>query len=112
MILQKESDTLKTVKSNDGTAYNRSDSGPALTLVDGAIRHRGFGPTPGLAKRTAVGGKESSVVATGHEGARGRLSNARYATLPAQRHMVQGPVLPLALVEFFVNGSGSDSANG
>lgn len=43
---------MKTVQSKDGTtiAFDRSGSGPALILVDGALCHRGFGPTPSIAK--------------------------------------------------------------
>lgn len=37
---------MDTVQSKDGTkiAFERSGSGPALVLVDGALCHRGFGP--------------------------------------------------------------------
>jgi pimeloyl-ACP methyl ester carboxylesterase len=46
---------MKTVQSRDGTAiaYDRSGSGPALVLVDGALCHRGFGPMPSVAKLLA-----------------------------------------------------------
>jgi pimeloyl-ACP methyl ester carboxylesterase len=42
---------MPTVTSKDGTkiAYERSGSGPALILVDGAICFRAFGPMGGLA---------------------------------------------------------------
>ena len=40
-----------SVTSRDGTtiAYERSGSGPALILIDGALCSRGFGPSPKLA---------------------------------------------------------------
>lgn len=43
---------MDTVQSKDGTkiAFERSGSGPALVLVDGALCHRGFGPMRSLAK--------------------------------------------------------------
>ena len=42
---------MSQVKSKDGTtiAYERSGSGPALILVDGALCSRAFGPSPKLA---------------------------------------------------------------
>ena len=42
---------MNSVKSKDGTviAYERTGSGPALILVDGALCSRGFGPSPQLA---------------------------------------------------------------
>jgi pimeloyl-ACP methyl ester carboxylesterase len=42
---------VSQVRSRDGTtiAYERSGSGPALILVDGALCSRGFGPSPKLA---------------------------------------------------------------
>ena len=42
---------MSTVRSKDGTtiAYERSGSGPALILVDGALCSRKFGPSPTLA---------------------------------------------------------------
>lgn len=42
---------MSEVRSKDGTriAYERSGSGPALILVDGALCSRGFGPSPKLA---------------------------------------------------------------
>ena len=42
---------MSHVKSKDGTpiAYERSGSGPALILVDGALCSRAFGPSPKLA---------------------------------------------------------------
>src|SRR5438552_2801448 len=42
---------MKQVISKDGTviAYERSGSGPALILVDGALCSRAFGPMPKLA---------------------------------------------------------------
>ena len=42
---------MSQVKSQDGTpiAYERSGSGPALILVDGALCSRAFGPSPKLA---------------------------------------------------------------
>ena len=44
------------VRSADGTtiAYDRSGSGPALILVDGALCSRGFGPSPKLAPLLAA----------------------------------------------------------
>lgn len=44
---------MGTVISRDGTeiAFERSGSGPALILVDGALCHRAFGPSRGMAKR-------------------------------------------------------------
>jgi pimeloyl-ACP methyl ester carboxylesterase len=46
---------MSIVISADGTkiAYETLGSGPALILVDGAMCHRGFGPTPGLGKELA-----------------------------------------------------------
>ena len=46
---------MSTVRSKDGTtiAYDRSGSGPALILVDGALCSRGFGPTQKLAELLA-----------------------------------------------------------
>jgi pimeloyl-ACP methyl ester carboxylesterase len=42
---------MSQVRSNDGTtiAYQRTGSGPALILVDGALCSRGFGPSPKIA---------------------------------------------------------------
>ena len=42
---------MSHVRSKDGTtiAYERSGSGPALILVDGALCSRAFGPSPKLA---------------------------------------------------------------
>ena len=42
---------MTQVRSKDGTpiAYERSGSGPALILVDGALCSRAFGPSPKLA---------------------------------------------------------------
>ena len=42
---------MSQVLSNDGTpiAYERSGSGPALILIDGALCSRAFGPSPKLA---------------------------------------------------------------
>jgi pimeloyl-ACP methyl ester carboxylesterase len=42
---------MSQVRSTDGTtiAYERTGSGPALILVDGALCSRGFGPSPKLA---------------------------------------------------------------
>ncbi|HEU5331133.1 MAG TPA: alpha/beta hydrolase [Actinocrinis sp.] len=44
---------MATVISRDGTeiAFERSGSGPALILVDGALCHRGFGPSRGMASQ-------------------------------------------------------------
>lgn len=44
---------MGTVISRDGTeiAFERSGSGPALILVDGALCHRAFGPSRGMAKQ-------------------------------------------------------------
>lgn len=41
---------MQTLQSNDGTsiAYERTGSGPALILVDGALCSRAFGPMPKL----------------------------------------------------------------
>ncbi len=46
---------MSEVRSKDGTmiAYERSGSGPALVLVDGALCSRAFGPSPKLAARLA-----------------------------------------------------------
>ncbi|MDQ2584558.1 alpha/beta fold hydrolase [Saccharothrix yanglingensis] len=46
---------MGTVLSKDGTeiAYSRTGSGPALVVVDGAMCHRGFGPSAGIAKALA-----------------------------------------------------------
>jgi len=46
---------MSQVRSKDGTtiAYERSGSGPALILVDGALCSRAFGPSPKLATRLA-----------------------------------------------------------
>ena len=46
---------MEKVISKDGTpiAFDRSGSGPALILVDGAMCSRGFGPMPPLAKALA-----------------------------------------------------------
>lgn len=46
---------MEKVISKDGTpiAVDRSGSGPALILVDGAMCSRGFGPMPSLAKELA-----------------------------------------------------------
>jgi pimeloyl-ACP methyl ester carboxylesterase len=46
---------MPNVISNDGTAiaFERSGSGPALILVDGALCYRAFGPMPALAKLLA-----------------------------------------------------------
>jgi pimeloyl-ACP methyl ester carboxylesterase len=43
--------SLSEVKSKDGTvmAYERTGSGPALVLIDGALCSRGFGPSAKLA---------------------------------------------------------------
>jgi pimeloyl-ACP methyl ester carboxylesterase len=43
---------MKKVISSDGTeiAYEKSDQGPALILVDGAPYYQSFGPMLGLAK--------------------------------------------------------------
>ncbi len=48
---------METVISKDGTpiALDRSGSGPALILVDGAMCSRGFGPMPPLARALASG---------------------------------------------------------
>ena len=42
---------MSQVLSKDGTpiAYERSGSGPALILIDGALCSRAFGPSPKLA---------------------------------------------------------------
>ena len=42
---------MSQVRSKDGTpiAYERSGTGPALILVDGALCSRAFGPSPKLA---------------------------------------------------------------
>ncbi|MGM1061757.1 alpha/beta fold hydrolase [Saccharothrix sp. Mg75] len=47
--------TTGTVHSEDGTAiaYSRTGSGPALVVVDGALCHRGFGPSRALAEALA-----------------------------------------------------------
>ena len=47
---------MKAVRSKDGTtiAFDRSGGGPALILVAGALCHRGFGPTPSIAKLLAA----------------------------------------------------------
>src|SRR4051795_10168551 len=47
-----------TVTSADGTAiaYTATGTGPALVIVDGALCHRGFGPSPALAARFAADG--------------------------------------------------------
>lgn len=44
---------MGTVISRDGTeiAFERSGAGPALIVVDGALCHRAFGPSRGMAKR-------------------------------------------------------------
>jgi len=44
---------MGTVISRDGTeiAFERSGSGPALIVVDGALCHRAFGPSRGMAKQ-------------------------------------------------------------
>ena len=46
---------MTTVRSNDGTpiAFERSGSGPALIVVDGALCSRAFGPSPKLVPRLA-----------------------------------------------------------
>jgi len=46
---------MEKVRSRDGTsiAFDRTGSGPALVLVDGALCHRGFGPLPALAAELA-----------------------------------------------------------
>jgi pimeloyl-ACP methyl ester carboxylesterase len=46
---------MSQVRSKDGTtiAYERSGSGPALILVDGALCSRAFGPSPKLAPHLA-----------------------------------------------------------
>ena len=46
---------MAQVTSKDGTsiAYEKTGSGPALLLVDGALCHRKFGPTPKLAPQLA-----------------------------------------------------------
>ena len=46
---------MERVISRDGTpiAFDRTGSGPAVILVDGAMCYRGFGPMPALAKRLA-----------------------------------------------------------
>src|SRR3954464_7446864 len=46
---------MEKVISKDGTAiaYERTGSGPALILVDGALCSRQFGPSPALAKLLA-----------------------------------------------------------
>jgi len=46
---------MNKVKSKDGTliGFDRLGAGPALVLVDGALRHRGFGPMPSIAKLLA-----------------------------------------------------------
>jgi pimeloyl-ACP methyl ester carboxylesterase len=43
---------MNTITSHDGTtiAYERTGSGPALILVDGALCHRAFGPSKDLAE--------------------------------------------------------------
>jgi pimeloyl-ACP methyl ester carboxylesterase len=45
--------SMGTVISRDGTeiAFERSGSGPALVIVDGALCHRAFGPSRGMAKQ-------------------------------------------------------------
>ena len=47
---------MSHVRSKDGTtiAYERSGSGPALILVDGALCSRAFGPSPKLAPLLAA----------------------------------------------------------
>ena len=47
---------MGTVTSRDGTeiAFERSGSGPALILIDGALCHRAFGPSRGMAKRLSA----------------------------------------------------------
>jgi len=46
---------MNTVLSPDGTriAFTRRGRGPAIVLVDGALCHRGFGPSEELARRLA-----------------------------------------------------------
>ena len=46
---------MSQVRSNDGTpiAYEKSGSGPALILVDGALCSRAFGPSAKLARLLA-----------------------------------------------------------
>jgi pimeloyl-ACP methyl ester carboxylesterase len=46
---------MQKVTSKDGTtiAYEKSGSGPAMILVDGALCYRGFGPMPQLAELLA-----------------------------------------------------------
>ena len=46
---------MGNVISEDGTsiAYDRQGSGDALVVIDGALCHRGFGPTPKLAEQLA-----------------------------------------------------------
>ena len=48
---EKEKRTEKVI-SKDGTsiAYEKAGTGPPLILVDGALCHRAFGPTPKLRK--------------------------------------------------------------
>src|SRR5690348_8599709 len=58
---------METVTSKDGTkiAYERSGSGPALILVDGALCSREFGPSPKLAPLLA---KHFTVIAYDRRG--------------------------------------------
>jgi pimeloyl-ACP methyl ester carboxylesterase len=55
MARRGEERVMNQVRSADGTAiaYDRSGSGPALILVDGALCSRAFGPTPKLAPMLA-----------------------------------------------------------
>ncbi len=47
---------MENVISKDGTpiAFDRTGSGPALILVDGAMCSRGFGPLPAMARRLST----------------------------------------------------------
>ncbi len=66
---------MSTVISKDGTkiAYEKTGSGPALILVDGALCYRAFGPMPDLAKLLA----SHFTVYTFDRRGRGESTNSR-----------------------------------
>jgi pimeloyl-ACP methyl ester carboxylesterase len=69
---------MEKVRSKDGTliAYEKTGSGPALILVDGALCYRSFGPSPKLVPLLA---KHFTVVAYDRRGRDDSTSTQPYA---------------------------------